>query len=240
MNRIIRNITTVFVSIFVWTAWSQEIFAQCKPDIGSPVRGEFSINGNKVVVKGDGGGSLTANNNIPIKICEGEVISLKNTLPISAITSNNYWITEFGAYNARTTSLASSIGSVDASYSTLTGDASLKLIAKSANPSGISFYNGPGKYVITQYDNSSSITGGPDFHHACQVIEIIAPPKPVVTTSVCNGNEVQITFPANPRNIFDDYEITFNATSGSFNPILKTGNPPFYRKKWFTFIRCPR
>ena len=228
MNRIIRNITAVFVSIFVWTAWPQEMLAQCRPDFGSPVRGEFSINGNKVEVKGDGGGSSTASNNIPIKICEGEVISLKNSLPINAVTSNNYWITELGAYNARTTSLASSIGSVDASYSTLTGDASLKLIAKSANPSGISFYNGPGKYVITQYDNSSSITGGPDFHHACQVIEIIAPPKPVVTTSVCSGNEVQITFPANPRNIFDDYEITFNATNGNFNPILKTGKQTTY------------
>lgn len=228
MNRIIRNITTVFVGIFVWTAWSQEILAQCRPDFGSPVRGEFSINGNKVVVKGDGGGSSTASNNIPIKICEGEVISIKNTLPINAVTSNNYWITELGAYNARTTSLASSIGSVDASYSTLTGDASLELIAKSDSPLGIRFYNGPGKYVITQYDNSSSITGGPDFHHACQVIEIIAPPKPVVTTSVCSGNEVQITFPANPRNIFDDYEITFNATNGNFNPILKTGKQTTY------------
>jgi gliding motility-associated-like protein len=228
MNRIIRNITTVFVGVVVCTFWSQEILAQCKPDNGSPVKGEFSINGNKVDVKGDGGGSLTASNNIPIKICEGEIITLKNTLPVSSVTSNNYWITEFGAYNSRTTSLASSIASIDASYSTLTGNASLKLIAKSADPSGISFYNGPGKYVITQYDNSSSITGGPDFHHACQVIEIIAPPKPVVTTSVCSGNEVQITFPANPNNIFDDYEITFNALAGSFNPILKTGKPTSY------------
>ena len=119
MNRIIRNITTLFISIVIWTFWSQETLGQCRPDNGSPVRGEFSINGNKIEVKGDGGGSATASNNIPIKICEGELIILKNTLAVNTVTSNSYWITELGAYNARTTSLASSIGSIDASYSTL-------------------------------------------------------------------------------------------------------------------------
>jgi gliding motility-associated-like protein len=102
------------------------------------------------------------------------------------------------------------------------------MIDKGTDASGFSFYNGPGKYVITQFDNSSTVSNGPGFHHACQVIEIIAPPKPVVTTSVCSGNEVQITFPANPNNIFDDYEITFNALAGSFNPTLKTGKPTAY------------
>ena len=228
MNRIIRNITTILIGIVVLTFVCDKTYAQCKADNGDPIKGEFSINGTKVAVKGDGGGTITASNNIPIKICEGELITLKNTLPVNAVTSNSYWITEYGAYNSRTTSLASSTGSIDASYNTINGDVSIKMISKANDPAGFSFYDKPGKYVITQYDNSSSTSGGPGFHHACQVIEIIAPPKPVVTTSVCSGNEVQVTFAANPSNIFDDYEITFNATAGSLNPILKTGKPTTY------------
>ena len=228
MNRIIRNITTVFVGIVVWTCLSQQTYAQCKADNGDPVKGEFSINGNKVDVKGDGGGSLTASNNIPIKICEGELIVLKNTLSVTSLTSNSYWITEYGAYNSRTSSLASSTASIDASYNTIGGNAGIKMISKAVDAAGFSFYDKPGKYVITQYDNSSTASNGPGFHHACQVIEIIAPPKPVVTTSVCSGDEVQITFPASPNNIFDDYEIKFNATAGSYNPVLKTGKPTSY------------
>lgn len=229
MNRIRRNITTILTAFVVWTSCPHELFAQCRPDSGSPIRGEFSINGNKVNVKGDGGGSLTATNNIPIKICEGEPIILKNTLPMNAITSNDYWITELSSYKGLTTSLAGSGRIKDASYSTLTGNASLRLISKSADPSGINSYNGPGIYVITQYDNSSSIAGGPDFHHACQVIEIIATPKPLVTAKVCGGNEINITFPASAtNNIFDDYEITFKATVGNISPTVTTGKPTTY------------
>ena len=228
MNTIIRNIKTVFIGIVVWTCLLQETFSQCKVDNGDAVKGEFSINGGKVSVKSDGGGSLTAANNIPIKICEGELISLKNTLPVNSVTSNSYWITELNAYNSRTTYLSSSTGSIDASYKSINGKVDLKLIAKSTDPAGISFYNGPGKYVITQYDNTSSVAGGPGFHHACQVIEVIAPQKPVVTTRICSGNEVQLIFPASPNNVFDDYEITFKATVGSYSPILKTGKPTSY------------
>jgi gliding motility-associated-like protein len=229
MNRIIRNITTILTAFVVWTSCHHELFAQCRPDNGSPIKGEFSINGNKVNVKGDGGGSLTATNNIPIKICEGEPIILKNELPINAITSNDYWITELNSYKLLTTSLAGSGKIKDASYSTRTGNASLRLISKSADPSGINSYNGPGIYVITQYDNSSSIAGGPDFHHACQVIEIIATPKPLVTAKVCSGNEIQLTFPASAtNNIFDDYEITFKATVGNISPTVTTGKPTTY------------
>ena len=228
MNRIIRNITTMILGIVVWTSWSQETFGQCRNETGDPVKGEFSINGNKVNVKGDGGGLATAPNNIPIKICEGEIINLKNTLATNGFTSSSYWITQYSAYTSRTNTLANDIASIDASYTTSTGNAAIKMIDKGTDASGFSFYNGPGKYVITQFDNTSTASNGPGFHHACQVIEIIAPPKPVVTTSVCSGNEVQLTFPANPNNIFDDYEITFNALAGSFNPILKTGKPTSY------------
>jgi gliding motility-associated-like protein len=228
MNRIIRNITTVLVGIVVWTSWSEKAVSQCRNETGDPVKGEFSINGNKVSVKGDGGGSGTALNNIPIKICEGELITLKNTLTVNGFTSSSYWITQYSAYTSRTNTLANDIASIDASYTASSGNAAIKMIAKGTDPSGFSFYNGPGKYVITQFDNSSTASNGPGFHHACQVIEIIAPPKPVVTTSICSGNEVQLTFPANPNNIFDDYEITFNALAGSFNPILKTGMPTTY------------
>ena len=230
MNRIIRNITTVLIGIVVGTSWSQEILAQnCRNETGDPIKGEFSINGNKVLVKGDGSGSGTASNNIPIKICEGELINLKSTLVDNGFTSSSYWITQYSLYTSRTTSLANDIASIDAKYTTSSGNAAIKMIARGTDPSGFSFYNGPGKYVITQFDNSSTVAGGPGFHHACQVIEVIAPPKPLINTSVCSGNEVQITFPADAtRNIFDDYEITFNALSGSFNPILKTGKQATY------------
>ena len=228
MNRIIRNITTVLVGIVVWTSWSQEMLGQCRNETGDPVKGEFSINGNKVSVKGDGGGSLTAPNNIPIKICEGELINLKSTLVDNGFTSSSYWITQYSAYTSRTTSLAGDIASIDAKYTTSTGNAAIKMIGKSTDASGFSFYNGPGKYVITQFDNSSTFANGPGFHHACQVIEVIAPEVPVVTTNVCSGNEVQITFPSDPKNNFDDYEITFNPSQGSFTPILNTGKPTAY------------
>lgn len=228
MNRIIRNITTMLAGIVVWTFWSTETLGQCRNETGDPVKGEFSINGNKVIVKGDGGGLSTAPNNIPIKICEGELINLKNTLATNGFTSSSYWITQYSAYTSRTNTLANDIASIDASYTTSTGNAAIKMIDKGTDASGFSFYNGPGKYVITQFDNTSTASNGPGFHHACQVIEIIAPPKPVVTTSVCSGNEVQLTFPASPNNIFDDYEITFNATVGSLNPILTTGKQTTY------------
>jgi hypothetical protein len=228
MNRIKQNITTVLVVIVGWIYLSQETHAQCKVDNGDPVKGEFSINGTKVSVKGDGGGSLMASNNVPIKICEGEVITLKNTLSVKTVTSNSYWITELSAYNKLATSLASNTDDIDAKYNTLDGKVEVKLIALGTDPKGIKSYKGPGKYVLTQYDNTSSTLGGPGFHHACQVIEVIAPQTPVVTTSVCSGDEVQVTFPSDPKNNYDDYEITFRATVGSYNPILVTGKPNSY------------
>ena len=230
MNRIIRNITTVLTSIIVWTFLSERPFAQgCKVENTSePVAGEFSINGNKVAVKSHGGGLATAANNIPIKICEGEPITLKNTLPISASTSNTYWILELAPYLGSTASVQGSIATIAASYSSIGGGVTVKMVEKSRDPNGLSFYNGPGRYVIIQYDNTTANAGGGGVHYACQVIEIIKPQAPIVTTSVCSGNEVQITFPSDPKNNFDDYEITFNATNGTFNPILKTGKQTTY------------
>jgi gliding motility-associated-like protein len=230
MNRNIRNITTVFLSIVVWTCLSESLFAQtgCKVEnAAEPVKGEFSINVNKVSVRGDGGRSLTAANNIPIKICEGEVINLKNTLPVSSSTSNTYWIIEEGPHWSNTAPIQSL--SPVGSYSNMSGNFSVKLIDKASDASGFSLYNGPGRYVVIQYDNTVPLTGGGNnSHYSCQVIEVIKPEVPVVTTSVCSGNEVQITFAADSKNKFDDYEITFNATSGNFNPIFNTGKPTTY------------
>jgi gliding motility-associated-like protein len=225
MNRIIRNITTVLVGITVWTCVSNTTLAQtgCKVEnTAEPVKGEFSINANKVAVKGDGGRSLTAANNIAVKICEGEVITLKNTLLVSTSTSNTYWILPESSHWGNSAPIQSlfPVGS----YSNKNDDLSVKLDA-----TGFSLYNGPGRYIVYQYDNTVPLSGGGnDLHFACQVIEVIKPAVPVVTTSVCSGNEVQITFAADPKNNFDDYEITFNATSGSFNPILNTGKPTTY------------
>ena len=118
MNRIIRNTTTVLASIIVWTCLSERTFAQgCKVENTSePVAGEFSINGTKVAVKSHGGGLATAANNIPVKICEGEPITLKNTLPISASTSNTYWILELAPYLGSTASVQGSIATIARSH----------------------------------------------------------------------------------------------------------------------------
>lgn len=226
MNKIIRNITTVLVSIVVWSSWSNTTLAQgCKVDNSDPVRGEFSINGTKVSVRGDGGNSATAPNNIPIKICDGEPITLKNTLPdIAVSTSNSYWILELNAYIANPAPIQSLTGSIAAAYSAIGGNVTVKMVDKSIDPNGIRFYGGPGtKYVIVQYDNTSTTSNGPGIHHACQVIEIIAPRVPVATVNTCTGGEFQITIPTNANNTFDDYEVTFTPVAGVGDVIKSTG-----------------
>jgi gliding motility-associated-like protein len=215
MNRIIRNITTMLVGMAVWTLMPQNTHGQCKVDNGvSAIAGEFSINGTKVQVKGAGGGSLTATNNIPIKICEGELITLKNTLPITALTLSNYWIMEESVYKSSTAPRPAP-STADVSFTTLGSNVSVKLTAKTSDPSGLSFYNGPGRYVILQYDNSTTVANGAELHHSCQVIEVIAPPRPVATVSTCSGGEFQVTIPVNANNIFDDYKVVFTPLSGT-------------------------
>jgi hypothetical protein len=228
MKSILRITLTAFL-LCLQICSSIALQAQCKVDTSDPVKGEFSINGTKVLVNGDGGGVATATNNTPIKICEGELISLKSTLAVTAQTSVVYWIVSNAEYLANPRSIQSSIGSVAGSYSSVNGSVDLRLIEKSSyEPQGLSFYNGPGKYVIVQYDNSTSTTTGPGVHHACQVIEIIKPVPPVATVTSCTINQFDLEFPQNSKNIFDDYEITFNALVGNYNPILKTGKPKSY------------
>ena len=227
MKSTLRIILTTFL-FFLQICTSFVLQAQCKVDTSDPVKGEFSINETKVQVKGDGGGVATASNNIPIKICEGELITLKSTLAVTAQTSVNYWIISLNSYLASPLPIQSSIGSIAGSYSSVNGSVDLKLIEKSTDPKGLSFYNGPGKYVIVQYDNSTTVTPSSGVHHACQIIEVIKPTMPVATVVSCAFSEFQIEFPQNPKNIFDDYEIIFNAVEGNFNPILKTGKPKSY------------
>ncbi len=229
MNRIIRNITTMFVGVALWALMPKQAYAQCK-DYGSN-KGQFSINNTKVQVNGDGGGNLALSNNIAIKICEGETIKLKSTFPVSSSANVSYWITKESNYAGQSTP-PSSLLTKSGGYSGTAGEVELKMTDFNSvtEPLGIpnGAYSGNGRYVITQIQNAVDVSGNSVVNHACQVIDVIAPPKPVVTTSVCSGNEVQITFPANPNNIFDDYEITFNALAGSYNPILKTGKPTTY------------
>jgi gliding motility-associated-like protein len=214
----------VLIGIVVWTCLAENIFSQtgCKVENTSePVKGEFSINGNKVNVKGDGGRSLTATNNIPIKICEGEVITLKNTLPVTSSTSNTYWIIEEGPHWSNTAAIQSLLPV--GSYSNINNDFSVKLIEKSNDANGFSLYNGPGRYVVIQYDNSAAIAGGGGIHYACQVIEVIAPKAPVATVNTCTDSEFQIVIPTNANNIFDDYEVTFTPVAGIGDVIKNTG-----------------
>ncbi|MES2520307.1 MAG: gliding motility-associated C-terminal domain-containing protein [Bacteroidota bacterium] len=222
MNRIIRNLTTILIGIVIWTWLPGQMYAQCKHDAGDPVAGQFSINGTKVQVNGDGGNVATALNNIPIKICEGEIIKLKSTLPVTAMVGVDYWIVPYNSYNALATPPSNPI-SAAGRYTTAGGDIDIKMIAKDAtNPDGFSAYATPGLYVITQYDNSTT-SSGPGFHHACQVIEIIAPPTPVATVSVCSGSEIQVTIPVNANNIFDNYEVIFYPLGGPGNVTTLTG-----------------
>ena len=227
MNRISKNIAITLLGIVVWTL-SKETYAQCKVDNNSPVKGEFSI--NNVSVKGDGGGIGTAPNNIPIKICEGEVITLKSTLAITSLSNVNYWIVPLINYNSLSTPPSNPVSAADG-YTTSTGDVQIKMIDKATDGQGFNAYATAGKYVITQYDNSSSVAGGPGFHHACQVIEIIKPTTPDVKYNKCSDSKVIFNFPATTNNIYDNYSIKY-ILSGSYKPIDKTGKPASYP---FTF-----
>jgi hypothetical protein len=152
MKRITKNIAIALLGIMVWTL-SEETYAQCKAVTSNPVKGEFSV--NTVPVKGDGDGVATASNNIPIKICEGEVITLKSTLPVNSLSIVNYWIIPLNNYNSLS-SPPSNVASIDNSYTNLSGDVQIKMIDKATDGQGFRAYGTPGKYVITQYDNSYS------------------------------------------------------------------------------------
>ena len=228
MKRITKNIATALLGIMVWTL-SEETYAQCKVDNGDPVKGEFSI--NTIAVKGDGGGASAASNNIPIKICEGEVITLKSTLSVTSLSNVNYWIIPLNNYNSLS-SPPSNPGSAVNGYTTPTGDAQIKMIDKATDGQGFSAYGTPGKYVITQYDNSSSTAGGPGFHHACQVIEIVKATTPNVAYDKCSGSKVIFDFKNDPvNNIYDNYNIQY-ILSTSYKPQEKTGKPTSYSFKF--------
>jgi gliding motility-associated-like protein len=229
MKRISKNIAIALLGIMVWTL-SEETYAQCKAVTTSPVKGEFSI--NTIPVKGDGNGVNTASNNIPIKICEGEVIKLQSTLPINPPLSGvYYWITPLTSYSSAATPPINVI-SADNSYTTLGGSIDIKMIDKATDGQGFSFYTAPGKYVITQRDNSDAISGGPGFHHACQVIEIVKATTPNVGYDKCSGSKVIFDFKNDPvNNIFDNYNIKY-ILSTSYKPEEKTGKPASYPFKF--------
>lgn len=224
MKRISKNIAIALLGIMVWTL-SKETYAQCKADNSSPVKGEFEISGVKI--KGDGGLLSTASNNIPIKICEGELINLKSTLPIYSLSNVNYWIIPLNNYNSLA-SPPSSFSSAADGYTTLNGDVDIKMIDKStSNPQGFSAYSTAGKYVITQYDNSDSKAGGPGRHHACQVIEIIKATTPDVQFNTCSGGQVITKFLSTANNNYENYNIKYILPTG-FQPFDTTGKIATY------------
>jgi gliding motility-associated-like protein len=227
MKRITKNIAIALLGIGACLL-SEETYAQCKSVTSSPVKGEFSI--NNVAVRGDGDGVATASNNVAIKICEGEVIKLQSTLPVNSISGVYYWITPLANYNSLASPPSSAV-SADRDYATIGGSVDIKMIDKTTNGQGFSFYTTPGKYVITQRDNSDSRSGGPGFHHACQVIEIIKPTTPDVQYDKCSDSKVIFNFPATANNIYDDYTIKY-ILSGSYKPEDKTGKPASYPFKF--------
>jgi hypothetical protein len=225
MNTLLRSILTTILSLLI-AFMSTHIYAQCKVDNTDKIKGEFSINGSKVQVKGDGSGLVTAENNIPIKICEGELIKLKSTLTVSSLSNVVYWITNASLYNALTKPPSNPLSS-DGGYSNINGEVSLKMIDKSSDKSGIISYSGPGRYVITQYDNSDATSGGSGFHHACQVIEIVKPTIPDVQYDKCSGSKVVFNFPATANNIYGNYNIKY-LLSNIYKPEERTGKITSY------------
>ena len=215
------------LGILIW-ALSEKTFAQCKVDNSSPVKGEFNL--NNVPVKGDGGGVANVSNNIAIKICEGEVITLKSTLAVTSLSNVNYWIIPLSNYNSLASPPSNPVSAADG-YTTQTGDVQIKMIDRATDGQGFNAYATAGKYVITQYDNSSSVAGGPGFHHACQVIEVIKPTIPDVQYNKCSGGKVVFNFPATANNIYDNYRIKY-LLSSTYKPEDKTGKPSGYP---FTF-----
>ncbi|MEA5403701.1 gliding motility-associated C-terminal domain-containing protein [Arcicella sp. DC2W] len=191
---------------------SANVYAQCKNKAEPPgtLPGEFSINGAKVQVLGDGDGNSTASNNIPVKICEGETVTLKNTITATSTNGVSYWLMPVAQYNSLSVP-PSTPSTASASYNTIGGDASITISTSS------SWYTGPGVYVITQGDNSGNGTTN-DYHHACQVIEIIKPSTPVATYSVCAGNLIRLKLEADPNNNYEEYDVTFSAVGSLFNP----------------------
>ncbi len=215
MNRIFNKSAKILIALILLTKMTVNTYAQCKNKAEPPgtVSGQFSINGTKVQVVGDGDGNSTASNNIPVKICEGETITLKNTISATNTNGVNYWLMPATQYNALTVP-PSTPSTANASYMTISGDASIPVNTSS------SWYTGPGIYVITQGDNSGNGTSN-DYHHACQVIEVIKPSTPVITYSVCNATLIRLKLEADPSNNYDEYEVKFSSTSSLFNPTFR-------------------
>lgn len=212
MIKILNKIAKILMSQIAMILVSINIYAQCinKAEPPGTASGEFSINGTKVQVVGDGNGNTSAPNNIPIKICEGETITLKNTINATSTNGVNYWLMPVAQYNTLSVP-PSTPSTASASYNSINGDASITI------NTSLSWYTGPGIYVITQGDNSGNGTSN-DYHYACQVIEITKPSTPVVTYSVCNGNLIRLKLAADPNNNYEEYDVKFSGVGSLFNP----------------------
>ena len=203
LNMIRFKFGKILTGFIFLTLASFETKAQCKDktEPAGTVAGEFSINGTKVQVRGDGDGNTSNPNNIPVKICEGETITLKNTIPATSTSGVSYWIMPATQYSALASPPSNPL-TATASYLTLAGSADVNI-----NTSA-SWYTGPGFYVITQGDNSGTGTTS-DYHHACQVIEIIQSATPVVTANICSSSDMVVSLPQNTNNNYPSYEITY-------------------------------
>jgi gliding motility-associated-like protein len=65
-------------------------------------------------------------------------------------------------------------------------------------------FSRPGRYVIIQ-QGSRNGTGS----YACQTIEVLPSPAPVLTVNVCALGQVRLTIPAHPNNVYAQYAITW-------------------------------
>lgn len=70
-------------------------------------------------------------------------------------------------------------------------------------------FSRPGRYVIIQ-QGSLNGTGS----YACQTIEVLPSPAPILTLTVCSVGQVRLTLPVNASNVYDEYVIDWGDGSG--------------------------
>jgi gliding motility-associated-like protein len=72
-------------------------------------------------------------------------------------------------------------------------------------------FSRPGKYVVIQ-QGSLNGTGS----YACQTIEVLPSPAPILSLTVCSVGEVRLSLPTNANNVYDEYAINWGDGSAEF------------------------
>lgn len=79
-------------------------------------------------------------------------------------------------------------------------------LAPGTNPSRDTTYTRPGRYVILQYGTRQGIRT-----LACQTVDVKATPPPRFRVTTCSARSLALRVEASPENLYDAYEITWEA-----------------------------